>query len=180
MLKILVLALWLPSAAQSTSGQHVRSSEPRIQALIKTGQARSVTFRGLLDALDASDVIVYIESHVARESRQTVRQNLDAYLLHQVASQGGYRYLRIAVGARGSERRLIAILAHELQHAIEVAQAPAVRDSDDIERMFSALALTFGCGGTTCYETQAAKDVERIVSQELTTEPNGRRTKDDP
>jgi hypothetical protein len=75
---------------------------------------------------------------------------------------------------------MIAILAHELQHAIEVAQAPEVRDSVDIERMFSALALTFGCGGTTCYETQAAKDVERIVSQELTTEPNGLRTKDDP
>jgi len=172
MLKMLVLALWLPAAAQSTPGQHVRSSEPRIQALIKTGHERSVTFRSLLDALNASDVIVYIESHVARESRQTVRENLDAYLLHQVASQGGYRYLRIALGARGSQRRLIAILAHELQHAIEVAQAPEVRDSEGIERMFSALALTFGCGGTTCYETQAAKDVERVVLKELAAGPN--------
>jgi hypothetical protein len=61
----------------------------------------------------------------------------------------------------------VPLLAHELQHAVEVAQAPEVRDTRSVEQLFERLAITFGCGGTTCSETQAAKDVETKVSMEL-------------
>jgi hypothetical protein len=37
--------------------------------------------------------------------------------------------------------------------------------------MFSRLAIPGGCGGTTCYETQAAKDVEYAVGDELRAAP---------
>jgi hypothetical protein len=36
-----------------------------------------------------------------------------------------------------------------------------------LERRFAERAVKFGCGGTTCYETLAAKDVERVVLEEL-------------
>jgi hypothetical protein len=68
---------------------------------------------------------------------------------------------------RGAPNRVIAVLAHELQHAVEVAQAPEARDGESLEQMFSRLAIPSGCGSTNCYETQASKDVEYAVRDEL-------------
>jgi hypothetical protein len=165
-LEILVFGLGLFLAAQDRPTQHVRSSDAGILALINSGLARSGTFRQLVDTLNESDVIVYVEPQATRESRQIQRELLDAYLIHHVVNQGGYRYLRVVLGARGAERRLIAVLAHELQHAVEIARAPEVRDDAKLEDFFSRSSLSFGCTGT-CYETQDAKDLQRRVSEEL-------------
>jgi hypothetical protein len=140
---------------------HVRSVEPRIAALIQVGARRSGTFRHLVAELDASDVIVYIES------KQT-RTSLGGYLVHGVTIGGGYRYLRVKVDLPGPDNRVIAVLAHELQHAVEVVRAPEAVDAPSLEKMFSRRAIGFGCDGSACYETQAARDVEHAVVQELT------------
>jgi hypothetical protein len=110
--------------------------------------------------LNESDVIVYIEPKLTR-------QVLRGYLVHRVFTQGQYRYLRIAIETAGSERRLVSLLAHELQHAVEVARAPEVRDSESIERLFRRLAVNFGCGWANCFETEAAREVERLVEKEF-------------
>jgi hypothetical protein len=146
--------------AQDASLHHVRSTDPRILSLIESGLTRSETFRHLVATLDDSDVIVYVEPKLTRQA-------LKGYLAHNIVANGGYRYLRVAVDTHGSVRRLVALLAHELQHAVEVAQDPEARDAEGLERMFDRLAVKFGCGGTTCSETQAAKDVEYTVNQEF-------------
>jgi len=158
MLTIMVLALVV--MGQDSSHRHVRASEPRILALIDAGLSRSATFRSLVAGLDESDVIVYIDAKFTRES-------LGGYLAHDVVVRGGYRYLRIAVDTTGSQDRLVALLAHELQHATEIAQAPDALDGESLRRVFARLSVQFGCSGTTCYETQAAKDIEHIVGDEL-------------
>jgi hypothetical protein len=145
---------------QDGSDRHVRAMEHRILVLIEAGLSRSATFRRLVAALNESDVIVYVEP-------KRTRQALGGYLAHNIVAQGEYRYLHIVVEISGSQRRLVSLLAHELQHAVEVAQTPDARDAESLERMFSRLAIKFGCGGTTCYETQAAKDVEYTVLEEL-------------
>jgi hypothetical protein len=149
-------------AGQAASVRHVRASEPHIVALIETGLARSATFRRLVDTLDRSDVIVYVDPKLTRQS-------LGAYLAHNVVVSGGVRYLHVAIDAHGAEGRLVPLLAHELQHAVEVAADPAVRDPRSVEQLFERLAIQFGCGGTSCTETQAAKDVEVAVSSEFKT-----------
>jgi hypothetical protein len=143
-----------------SSPRHVRSSEPRILALIDAGLSGSPTFRSLVAALDASDVIVYIDAKVTRP-------NQGGYLAHQIVARGGYRYLRVAVETRGSDTRLIPLLAHELQHAIEVAQTPEAVDAESLRQLFDRLSVRFGCDGTTCSETQAARDIEYVVGKEL-------------
>jgi len=158
MLTMVLLAVAV--TAQDASQRHVRAPEPRILALIEAGISRSATFRSLVASLDRSDVIVYIEP-------KTTRENLGAYLAHQIISRGGYRYLQIAVPILGSETRLVTLIAHELQHAVEVAQAPDAIDSASMEQLFDRLAVRFGCDGSTCSETQAAKDVEHAVGEEL-------------
>ena len=158
MLTLMILALAL--TAQNASSSHVRSTEPKILALIDAGISGSATFRRLIVALNESDVIVYIEPI-------RTRQPLRGYLSHNIVARGEYRYLRIAVEIAGTERRLVPLFAHELQHAVEVAHAPEVRDPESVERFFKRLAITFGCGLTTCLETRAAMSVEYIVAEEF-------------
>src|SRR5215475_6399013 len=150
-----VMILWL-LGGQIVSAHHVRSSESKINALINAGLTRSSTFRQLVETLDRSDVIVYVDPKLQRPP-------LGAYLVHNIVSAGGVRYLHIAIDVHGAEGRLVPLLAHELQHALEVADEPTVRDSESMDRLFERLAVEFGCGGTTCAETQAAKDIEATV-----------------
>jgi PadR family transcriptional regulator PadR len=154
---MLAATLLSPVAEDST---HVRTTQPRILALIDDGKVRSETFRRLVTTLDASDVIVYLEPKMTRHM-------LGGYLFHDVAGRGEWRYLRIAVDFQGARNRVIALLAHELQHAVEVAQAPEARSAGSLETMFSRLAIPGGCAGTTCYETLAAQEVEYAVGDEL-------------
>jgi hypothetical protein len=114
----------------------------------------------LIETLNQSDVIVYIEPNVARHA-------LSGYLVHNIVARGQYRYLRIAAAIAGSERRLVSLLAHELQHAVEVANAPYARDPESLGRLFDRVAITFGCGSSGCVETQTAMDVQYIVEEEL-------------
>ena len=156
---LMVLALAL-ATQESAPPRNVRTVDSKILALIDAGISGSATFRGLIATLNESDVIVYIAPKLSRHA-------LGGYFAHHVVSRGQFRYVRIAVDIAGAEHRLVAVLAHELQHAVEVAQAPDARDAQSVERLFSRLAVAFGCGASNCFETKAAMDVQEMVSAEL-------------
>ena len=158
MVAMMVLSAVL--AAQEPSAHHVRTSDSKVRQLFVDGLSRSSTFRDLVEALDRSDVIVYVDA-------KTTRPALGGYLSHNIVTSGAYRYLHVAVDIHGANGRLVPLLAHELQHAVEVAHDTRARDERTLEQLFERLAIKFGCGGTTCSETQAAKDVEAAVSVEL-------------
>lgn len=155
---LVVLALAL--ATQESAPRHVRTVDSKIVALIDAGISGSATFRGLIATLNESDVIVYIAPNLTRHA-------LGGYLAHNIVSQGQHRYLRIAVDIAGPKYRLVSLLAHELQHAVEVAQSPDARDAQSLERLFNRLAIPFGCDGSNCFETRGAREVEEIVGAEL-------------
>src|SRR5262245_55366911 len=106
-----MLLLMLSVVAQAQSSDHVRSADPDVRAAIAAGLSRSQTFRELVSALDASDVIVYVGPRVARDA-------LAGYLSHSIVVTAHFRYLRIAIDVRGGSGRVVAVLAHELQHAL--------------------------------------------------------------
>ena len=97
----------------------VRSHSPRIVDAIARGTAASPTLRRLIDTIDATDGIVYVDDG---ECGHAVRACLTP--LVQVA--GPNRVLRILVSlrkARGCE--LVEVIGHELQHAMEILGDPA-------------------------------------------------------
>jgi hypothetical protein len=160
MVTMMILAAAL---AQDPSLPHVRTTEPKILALIETGLSRSATFRRLVETLDGSDVIVYIEPKLARHG-------LGGYLAHSIVVRGGYRYLRVAIDWQGANGRVIPLLGHELQHAVEVSTAPDARDATSLEAVFQRLSASQGCAGSTsCSETQAAIHIELTVKEEVAT-----------
>ena len=140
---------------------HVRSSEDRLLSLLRNGVARSPTLRELIGVLNGSDVIVYIES------RGRMRAGLSAYLVHQVVTAGSHRYLKVVVNRELARDHLAVVIAHELQHAREVAEAANVRSSADMEALFKRLDSGMCVLIRSCTETDAAVRLQAAVLGEL-------------
>ena len=140
-------------------GPHLRTEEPRIHALIDKGITRSPTFASLLDALKQTDVIVYVESRMLERVRGQVP--------HTVTVAGQYRYLRVQVMPTGSDDQIISTLAHEVQHAVEIARAPAVGRGESVESLYARI----GFKRRLTYETNEALDMGQKVRDELARRP---------
>lgn len=138
--------------------RHVRAVDSRMAEVIAEGMRRSGTFAQLVLALDRSDVIVYIET-----TRRMPQMIAGRMLL--AAGPQGQRYLRIQLAGQPRSNALIALVGHELRHAVEVAESPDVRD----ERSLVALYERIGHNrqGQHRYDTVAAQDTGRQVRLEL-------------
>jgi len=158
MLAMSALSLWLAVGTSAPINPHVRSSLSSLMAVVDWGHAASPTFAGLVDELDRQAVIVYVEPFTRP------RPGLDGATMHTIVSHGGLRYLWIGVNPQRTRERLVALIAHELQHALEIARAPEVVTEAAIDRLFERTG--FNCGGA-CQETKEARDVEERVRDEV-------------
>ena len=145
--------------AEIPAAWRVRSTDGYFQTLIMDGYSRSERFRSLVDRLNQSDVVVYVEAHRRTDARY------NGYLLADVRVGGQNRYLRIRLKARGARDIMVAVVAHELQHALEVAEAPNVRDADTFHAHFQR--IDNGTCSISCYETTAEEQTEAAVLRDL-------------
>ena len=134
---------------------HVRSASAPLRLLIEDTAAKSPRVRELLARLCGSDVIVYVE---LSPSPQIPRASTKL-----VTASPGVRFLRIAINAGVSGLDLAPLLAHELQHAVEIADHPDVRDSDAVRRLYEKIGRR---ERTDSFETDAALDAEWQVRLE--------------
>jgi hypothetical protein len=139
--------------------------DARIEQLIADGVNRSSTFRDVVDRLNRSDVVVYVRC------QQDVARRDDGYLKF-VGSAGGYRYLQAHIRYNTSRVHQIALIGHELFHATEIADAPAVIDVASFERQYSRIGFvsrTIRVGGGIAYDTHAAIRTGEQILRELST-----------
>jgi hypothetical protein len=108
---------------------HVRATDPRIARLIQETVRRSPTFARLHEALQRTDVILFVEPS------STIRKSLRGQLLFVEATPFA-RYLRAEIRADLPRGDLIATIAHEMQHALEIGQSEAVRNGEDVEKLY--------------------------------------------
>lgn len=134
---------------------HLRAGDVKSAALLAAGTARSETFRGLVDAIERSDLIVYVETRPLRLPGQ----------LQLLAATPVCRHLRVSVRIPGLDTDLIAWLAHELRHAVELAGAPEVTDQASLRRFYQRM----GDGGRhdDKVESGAAQETWTKVLAEL-------------
>jgi hypothetical protein len=145
------------SAALESPYRHVRTEDRSVRYLLTRGFRRSPTFAHLMARLEHSDVIVYVEE-VQRLPGAVEGRMMMAPTAH------GHRYVRIEIALRGRPDQSIAVLGHELQHAIEVAQEIAVDDQATLTALYRRIGMR---GGDHVYETFAAQEVGRRVWKEL-------------
>ena len=137
----------------------------RIEELIADGLESSPTFRNVVDRLNRSDVVVYVRC------QKDVAKRADGYLKF-VGSGGGYRYLQAHIRYNTVRARQISLIGHELFHAVEVADAPAVIDVASFERQYSRIGFVSGkarIGGGIAYDTDAAIRAGEQILRELST-----------
>lgn len=146
------------AAVSQRSMPRVRSSVPPIAALIARTPEQSATFRRLIDAISASDGIVYVE---AGECGHDVTACLVG-----VTTAGAFRILWIKVDATKSECDLIASISHELQHAVEVLHDSDARSGAEMFLYYLRNARR-GSGPNVAFETTAAIDAGIAVRSEL-------------
>lgn len=155
-LTIVVFAL-IPSFALASEPVTPRPVDAIAAEAFERALTRSATARTLVQRLEASNVIVHIES--SRNMPLGI-----GGMTRFVVSRGGFRYLRITIGTELPARLRAAILAHELQHACEVADSPA----DDVESLRNLFEHQ-GHRNGEFFETTAAIQAERHVQLELRT-----------
>jgi hypothetical protein len=78
---------------------------------------------------------------------------------------GPQRYVRIQIRPELPRRDAIALIGHEMRHALEIAEHPDVRNLDDMIRLYERIGHS--SGGEHTYDTTAAQDAGRKVRSEL-------------
>ena len=152
-------------AQLSTAGNidpHVRYLDLGIEEVASIAYTQSAAFRALVAVLESSDVVVYVDR--GRCMRGAVRS-----CLHIMTSGGGIRYLHVTLDPHRSLTIVVAQLAHELHHATEVANRPEVVDDKTLSSLYREIG--FECRDRIagqCWETEAAKDSERLVQHQVT------------
>jgi len=154
----LLVAEAVPLPGPASIGPHVRGATPVVNAMLAMGIKRSSTFARLVRDLDQTDIIVYVEIV------NSLPTGLDGRLSFSTRA-GGFRYLRIQVPSNTGRHDLIAVVGHELQHALEIAEHPNVQDSEGVASLYKLIGLQ--AHGIDRYDTSAARSIGRRVRAEL-------------
>ena len=147
-------------AVAHSATSRIRALDEKSAALLQAGNARSATFRLLSEAIERSDLVVYVETRPLPLPGQ----------LQFVSAMPGGRYLRVSVRVPGVDNDLLPWLAHELWHAVEIAGAPEVRDQVSLVRFYARIPGGFRTGSTAkmdVMETVQAQKIRTTVLNEL-------------
>jgi hypothetical protein len=139
--------------------RRVRVLPSCLDSFIADAAARSSTIRALVARIEQSDLIVYVRCASFRNAALAGR----LVFLTAVART---RLLMIEIKSPEQWHTQVATVAHELQHAVEIADAPSVRSQ-------AALALHYRQTGITVatnpfvFDTEAARQTGLRVQREL-------------
>lgn len=151
-----VCVLLQPSIAAGDPVRSVRPLDHSAEATLQRALAGSALVRRMAGELDQTDVIVHLQMSPAMPGNFGGTTRF-------VVSRGGTRYLRTTISTLLQPEARVAMLGHELQHALEIASSGA----HDLE----ALRHWWDRNGYRTsghyYETTAAQRVERAVRKEL-------------
>lgn len=145
------------AASDPAYSDRVRTSNADIAALIQQANERSKTFRGLIDAIAATDGIVFIEPG-------TCGRGMRACFV-TVTKPGPNRMLWVKVDLRGIDCDLMGLIGHELQHTVEVLGDPRITTGTDM--YFFYRYNPDGRSGSPAFETDAAIKTGEAVRAEV-------------
>ena len=157
------LAFAFASAAEAASlgpcvaGDNLRPMRPWIAAVIREFAPRSATLAGLLAALRTSSLVVHVVD--------TPPDGWDG-VTRFVTVAGGCRYVRITLRMQEDRGVAAAVLAHELQHALEIDRG-AIADTAAVSAWFQRIGIAVGRRDRPAYDTMAARRAGARAWQEI-------------
>ncbi|MCX6552383.1 MAG: hypothetical protein NTY02_15500, partial [Acidobacteria bacterium] len=138
---------------------HTRALTDAAVELLTDAAGRSAIVRAQLEELERADVVVYLVDSM-NDSGDGIRATLEF-----VSCAAGTRYLLVRLDRwwLGPNQR-VAMLAHELQHALEIAAAPDVTDTSRMVRLYRRIGWEAAAGR---FESDGARSVGNRVGQQL-------------
>lgn len=155
--------MWaLVVAASVALSPHVRSTDPMIGSVLADTIEQSTVVRELIDTIERSNLVVYLAQGDC--PRPAIA------CLMMAGGSADARYVRInfrlpdGLGrARGwNPRELSVSIAHELQHAAEIAQWPEVVDGPSLEAAYRRRGLDHGSSHLDTDRANQAADARRL------------------
>jgi hypothetical protein len=138
----------------------IRPQDPRLVDLIRAGLTRSATFRDIVHRIEAGNLIVYVSLS------PSMKANL-AGKLTWMSKAGMFRYVKATINTEQSSDQMIATLAHELQHALEVGGDESVIDQRSLAGLYKRIGRPSISTVIAGYETAAAQETGFQVRREL-------------
>jgi hypothetical protein len=160
---IAIAGILLPRLAHGDDVPLVRlkPADPEMRRLIADGYRRSPSFRALVEAIHQTNGIVIVQFGLCANGRfRSCVTNVDG--------DETRRNIRIKVNTRTTDDRLIATIAHELQHAMEILREPDVFTAERALALYRRIG-TGACakGLSDACETDGALTLESQVQSEL-------------
>lgn len=146
--------------ADSWRQARIRPQDARLTALLRDGMARSATFRALVNRIEAGNLFVYVSLSPVMKPRLAGK-------LTWMTRAGNYRYVRATINTEQASDQMIATLAHELQHAVEVIEDDTVSDQRSLQELYKRIGRQSHSGAITGWETVAALETGVRVRREL-------------
>ncbi|MFI5178311.1 MAG: hypothetical protein ACHQO8_07100 [Vicinamibacterales bacterium] len=153
-------------ASAATSGPiaplpHVRALDATAADLVAAGTRGSATFSGLVESLDrAAGLVVYVSTTSEPDQRGSI-------VFVSRAANVTYLLIRVCTRQVGADR--VAVLAHELTHAVEIARAsPIVASERDLQRLYPCIGID---SSGKRLESEAAVRAEQAVHREIARGP---------
>ena len=134
----------------------VRTDHPVLATLIREGLDRSPTFRHLVDAIQTTDGVVYVE-------QGRCGHGVRVCLALSITVAGPHRVLRVVVEDLHPEAEAIRAIAHELYHALEILGQSSITTSEAIYLFYKQ----YGSWRGDAFETEAAIEAGNAVYWEL-------------
>jgi hypothetical protein len=152
----LAMVMVLAAATETHAAGRVRVEDPGLAALIAETARRSATFRQMIEAIDASDGLVFVE-------RGRCGHGVRACLSFLMTVAGPNRFLRIVLDDRNTDAEAMGSLGHELRHVLELLAEPTVTSAATMHLFYHGKAMRTGDG----FETKAAIIAGDAVRAEL-------------
>jgi hypothetical protein len=145
------------ATATATFVARLRPVDPDARALLETALDSSPTVAELAVRLEQTDIIAIVETRVMEGSARAITVFFTA--------APGARYLLIRINRMLDRASRIEMVGHELQHALEVAAAPEVRDEAGMATLYRRIGRpSLSPPG---FETEAAKEAGKRVRADL-------------
>lgn len=165
LLLVLLVCVYLGGTlSAATVIPRLRPLSERSERLLSIGRDLSPTIRDMLTRVEESDIIMQLDLRLDFDVPYAVTR--------LVTSTPDFRYVRVSINPRLSPMRRLELLAHELQHVLEIAAEPSVRTQDAMRDYFTRIGRRERHSGA--FETEAAMKVESVVRAEVGKWESGR------
>jgi hypothetical protein len=150
------------SKSRTKTFTRVRSEQVVVRQVLADGYARSQAFRNLIQTIERSNLLVYVI--------WTTRLSGVGGSLQVPGAANGQRVVFILINRKVPFVQLIPMVAHELQHAVEIANAPDVVDRASLVRYYERIGERVRIPlqpFSPTFDTAAARAIAAVVLSEL-------------